>query len=130
MYAQIASPGKPTPDVAEGRSIHQMFEDDQSEVPAGKPGGVSPITFQEFNSRGKIRRARVLVQIALEGLSCHCGFSSEVAIAEVNRRAARLVGLGEDLTARKVLELQLRETLNRLVICVCLSKPDRSSWWT
>ncbi len=56
---QNASVQKPVPDVAAGRSIHQMFEDDQSEVPANMPNGVSPITYEEFSRRRQLRCARI-----------------------------------------------------------------------
>jgi hypothetical protein len=45
-------------------SIHQMYLDDQSEVPAGKPGGIAPITGEEFNARGEVRRAKIRAMLA------------------------------------------------------------------
>ena len=36
-----------------GKSIHQMFLDDQDDVPAGKPGGIAPITQAEIKARAK-----------------------------------------------------------------------------
>jgi hypothetical protein len=51
---------KPEP----AKSIHQMFLDDQSEVPAGKPGGVSPITWEEFSARSDARRRQIREMLA------------------------------------------------------------------
>lgn len=31
-----------------GKSIHQMFLDDQNDTPAGKPGGIAPVTQTEI----------------------------------------------------------------------------------
>lgn len=58
-----------TPAAAQSRaeaskSIHQMFLEDQAEVPAGKPGGISPITGKEFNARGEARRLQICSMLA------------------------------------------------------------------
>jgi hypothetical protein len=68
------------------KSIHQMFLDDQAEVPAGKPGGVSPITGKEFNARGEARRAQVRAMLA----------KGEVQTAEDFHDAALLFQHGEN----------------------------------
>jgi hypothetical protein len=47
-----------------GKSIHQMFLDDQDDVPAGKPGGIAPITQAEIKARGKERRRLVSAMLA------------------------------------------------------------------
>jgi hypothetical protein len=39
-----------------GKSIHQMFLDDQDDTPAGKPGGIAPVTQTEIKARGEQRR--------------------------------------------------------------------------
>jgi hypothetical protein len=67
------------------KSIHQMFLDDQAEVPAGKPGGVSPITGKEFNAHGEARRAQVRAMLA----------KGEVQIGEDFHDAALLFQHGE-----------------------------------
>lgn len=41
------------------KSIHQLFLDDQEDLPSQANGGVSRITEQEFNVRGTARRAQV-----------------------------------------------------------------------
>jgi hypothetical protein len=41
-----------------------MFLEDQAEVPAGKPGGNSPITEKEFNARGEARRLQIRSMLA------------------------------------------------------------------
>ena len=56
----VSEPNKPEAP----KSIHQMFLDDQAEVPAGKPGGIAPITGEEFNARGEARRAQVRAMLA------------------------------------------------------------------
>jgi hypothetical protein len=67
-------------------SIHQMFLDDQAEVPAGKPGGVSPVTGKEFNAHGEARRAQVRAMLA----------KGEVQTAEDFHDAALLFQHGEN----------------------------------
>jgi len=46
------------------RSIHQLYLDDQTETPAGKPGGVSPVTEKEFKEHGAARREQARVLLA------------------------------------------------------------------
>ena len=47
-----------------GKSIHQMFLDDQDDGPAGKPGGITPVTQAEIKARGKERRRLVSAMLA------------------------------------------------------------------
>src|SRR5258708_1091565 len=47
-----------------GKSIHQMFLDDQDDVPAGKPGGIATITQAEIKARGEERRLLVSAMLA------------------------------------------------------------------
>ena len=42
-----------------GKTIHQMFLDDQDDTPAGKPGGIATITEAEIKARGEQRRRLV-----------------------------------------------------------------------
>ena len=59
--SQSAPASQPALDVAAGRSIHAMFEDDQSEVPTSSANGVTPITYEEFSRRRQLRYARIRV---------------------------------------------------------------------
>lgn len=45
-------------------SIHQMFLDDLSEVPASNPRGISPITWQEYSVRAEARRQQIRTMLA------------------------------------------------------------------
>ncbi|HEY0161702.1 MAG TPA: hypothetical protein VGB69_03415 [Edaphobacter sp.] len=47
-----------------GKSIHQMFLDDQDDTPAGKPGGIAPISQAEIKVRGEQRRRLVYAMLA------------------------------------------------------------------
>ena len=47
-----------------GKSIHQMFLDDQDDTPTGKPGGIAPITQAEIKARGEQRRRLVSAMLA------------------------------------------------------------------
>src|SRR5260370_9516304 len=47
-----------------GKTIHQMFLDDQDDTPAGKPGGIAPITQAEIKARGEERRRLVSAMLA------------------------------------------------------------------
>lgn len=49
-----------------GKSIHQMFLEDQDDTPAGKPGGIAPISQAEIKARGEQRR-RVLSAMLAKG---------------------------------------------------------------
>jgi hypothetical protein len=50
--------------IVAGKSIHQMYLDDQAETPAGIPGGVSPVTEKEFNEHGEARRRQVRAMLS------------------------------------------------------------------
>ncbi len=39
-----------------GKSVHQMFLEDQDDTPAGKPGGVATVSQEEIKERGEKRR--------------------------------------------------------------------------
>jgi hypothetical protein len=69
-----------------GKSIHQMYLDDQAETPAGKPGGVSPVTEKEFNEHGDARRRQVRAMLA----------QGEVKTGDDFHDAALLFQHGED----------------------------------
>ena len=45
-------------------SIHEMYLADESEVPAAKPGGISPITYEEYKVREEARRQQVRAMLA------------------------------------------------------------------
>ena len=47
-----------------GKSIHQMFLEDQDDVPAGKPGGIAAISEVEIKARGEERRRQVSAMLA------------------------------------------------------------------
>ena len=47
-----------------GKSIHQMFIDDQDDTPAGKPGGIAPVSQSEIKARGEERRRLVSDMLA------------------------------------------------------------------
>src|ERR1700753_3335433 len=62
IVAQTSAKEQSKPEA--GKSIHQMFLDDQDDVPAGKPGGVAPITQAEIKARGEERRRLVSAMLA------------------------------------------------------------------
>ena len=68
------------------KSIHQMYLEDKAEVPAGKPGGIAPITGKEFNARGKARRQQIRAMLA----------KGEVQTGEDFSDAALIFQHGED----------------------------------
>lgn len=47
-----------------GKGVHQMFLEDQADMPTHGPNGVSPITGKEYEERGAGRRARVREMLA------------------------------------------------------------------
>jgi hypothetical protein len=62
IAAQISATEQSKPEA--GKSIHQMFLDDQNDTPAGKPGGIATVTQVEIKARGEQRRRLVSAMLA------------------------------------------------------------------
>ncbi|NYF79727.1 hypothetical protein [Granulicella arctica] len=62
IVAQTSITEQSKPEAA--KSIHQMFLDDQDDVPAGKPGGIASISQEDIKERGEKRRLLVRTMLA------------------------------------------------------------------